>query len=251
MTPGKQPPKYRAIADALKAAINSGDFSNGDQLPGVRELMVRYDAAKMTVSQALDALKAEGHIESRPGVGNFVRTPFAPIRRHGIQRLAKERWGSGASIWSTDETRDLVVDQLRVEEEATAPECIAKALELREPESACLRSRRFVVAGRPVLISHSYLPQAIVAGSAITQPDTGPGGTYARLAELGQAPVHFREEFRVDKPSAEETSRLALPEGERVIRLVRTAWTAEQRVIEVNKMVLDASVYVLDYEFDA
>lgn len=250
MTPGKQPPKYRAIADALKAAINSGDFSDGDQLPGVRELMVRYNAAKMTVSQALDALKAEGHIESRPGVGNFVRAPFAPILRHGIQRLAKERWGSGASIWSTDETRDLVVDQLRVEE-VTAPQHIADALELGQNETACLRSRRFVVAGRPVLISHSFLPHAAVEGSAITQPDTGPGGTYARLAELGHTPVRFREELRVRKPSAAEANRLELPDGERVIQLVRTAWTRERRAIEVNEMVLDASVYVLDYEFDA
>ncbi|MFJ2407062.1 GntR family transcriptional regulator [Streptomyces xanthochromogenes] len=245
----KQPPKYELIADDIRTAIDRGEFGSDGQLPGVRELCLKYNASKTTLSQALDILKAERVVESRGRTGLFVFS-FAPIRRHGIQRLAQERWGSGASIWSTDETRELVVDQLRVEEVA-APAHIATALELSKRETACLRSRRFVVAGRPVLLSRSFLPQTVVSGSAITQPDTGPGGTYARLAELGHTPVHFREELRVRHPSTEEAAKLDLPPGASVIQLVRTAWTAEQRAIEVNEMVLDASVYVLDYEFDA
>ncbi|MEU2874425.1 GntR family transcriptional regulator [Streptomyces olivoreticuli] len=249
MTPGKQP-KYRQIADVLRAAIDAGEYSPGDRLPGVHGLMDQFGVAKMTAQQALNTLQAEGRIALRKGAGAFVTVAFAPIRRHGIQRLARDRWGSGASIWSTDETRELVVDQLHVNEVA-APAHIATALELGEGKTACLRSRRFVVANRPVLLSHSYLPQAVVAGSAITQPDTGPGGTYARLSELGQTPTRFREELRVRQPYADEANRLELPASSPVIQLVRTAWTAERRVIEVNEMVLDASVYVLDYEFDA
>jgi GntR family transcriptional regulator len=180
-----------------------------------------------------------------------VREPFAPIRRHGIQRLARDRWGSGASIWSTDEGRDLVVDQLVVDEDATAPEHITATLKLQASETVCLRSRRFVVAGRPVLLSRSYLPQALVAGSQITQPDTGPGGTYARLAELGATPIHFREELRVRPPARDEVERLSLPSGTSVIQIVRTAWAKSQQPVEVNEMVLDSQAYVLDYEFDA
>ncbi|WHM41128.1 GntR family transcriptional regulator [Streptomyces sp. BPTC-684] len=248
--PGRKPPKYIQIADGLRASIDAGEYGPGDQLPGETTLASAFSASPMTVRRALDVLKADGIIEAKWGTGVFVRQQFAPIRRHGIQRLARDRWGSGASIWSTDETRELVVDQLRVEETA-APTHIAAVLELGEGQTACLRSRRFVIAGRPVLLSRSFLPQALVLGSAITQPDTGPGGTYARLAELDHAPVHFREELRVRKPSTNEVELLELPIVSPVIQLVRTAWTAERRVIEVNEMVLDASVYVLDYEFDA
>ena len=53
---------------------------------------------------------------------------------------------------------------------------------------------------KPVLLATSYLPASVVAGSAITREDTGPGGTYARLAELGYKPVHFREEIRSRMP---------------------------------------------------
>jgi len=53
------------------------------------------------------------------------------------------------------------------------------------------RSRRFVLDDKPVLISVSWLPAVIAGGTQIEQPDTGPGGTYARLAEAGHAPDRF------------------------------------------------------------
>jgi GntR family transcriptional regulator len=243
--------KYEQLADTLRAAISGGVFAPGAQLPSERALSSEYNVSPQTVRQALSLLKEEGLVEARATAGIFVREPFAPIRRHGIQRLARDRWGSGASIWSTDESRSLVVDQLVVEEDIEAPENIAAALGLQAGETACLRSRRFVVADRPVLLSRSYLPQVLVAGSQITRPDTGPGGTYARLAELGATPIHFREELRVRPPVREEAERLSLAIGTPVIQLVRTAWAESKRPVEVNEMVLDSQAYVLDYEFDA
>ncbi|MGW0390742.1 UTRA domain-containing protein [Streptomyces sp. NPDC003042] len=44
---------------------------------------------------------------------------------------------------------------------------------------------------------------------------------------------------------------LGLAAGTPVVPIVRTAFAAEGRVVEVNEMVLDASAYVLEYEFDA
>lgn len=117
--------------------------------------------------------------------------------------------------------------------------------------SACVRSRRFVLDDKPVLLSTSYLPADMVAGSAITQEDTGPGGTYARLAELGYKPVHFREEIRGRMPSQEEASRLQLSMGTPVIMICRTAFADEGRPVEVNEMILDSAAYVLEYDFDA
>ncbi|EMF24625.1 GntR family transcriptional regulator [Streptomyces gancidicus BKS 13-15] len=75
----------------------------------------------------------------------------------------------------------------------------------------CVRRRRFLVDSKPVLLATSYLPLSLVAGSAITQEDTGPGGTYARLSELGHAPVHFRGLWRIAQvaglPVADQVGR--------------------------------------------
>ncbi|MYT39508.1 UTRA domain-containing protein [Streptomyces sp. SID8356] len=85
----------------------------------------------------------------------------------------------------------------------------------------------------------------------MTQEDTGPGGTYARLAELGSEPVHFREEIRSRMPTAVEAEQLKLPTGTPVMLVCRTAFTAEGRAVEVNEMILDSASYILEYAFDA
>lgn len=101
------------------------------------------------------------------------------------------------------------------------------------------------------MLADSYLPQTLVAGSPITQADTGPGGIYARLADLGHAPARFREEIRVRLPVAEEAARLSIPTDRAVVKLARTAFDSEGRAVEINEMTLDTAAYVLDYEFDA
>ncbi|GLX20206.1 MULTISPECIES: GntR family transcriptional regulator [Streptomyces] len=243
-------PKYQRIADALRAAIRSGEYGPGDRLPGENDLMATYDVARMTARQALGVLQNEGLAEARKGAGVFVRA-FRPLRRHGIQRLAQEQWGSGRSIWSTDsEDRELIVDQVEVHEERASDEIVV-ALDVPDGSPVWVRSRRFVLDGKPVLFATSYLPSDVVADSAITQSDTGPGGTYARLAELGHKPVHFREEVRCRMPSTGEAERLALSMGTPVIQIVRTAFAEDGRAVEVNEMTLDSASYVLEYDFDA
>ncbi|CAM5735932.1 hypothetical protein SHIRM173S_09002 [Streptomyces hirsutus] len=88
-------------------------------------------------------------------------------------------------------------------------------LDLIGDGTTCVRRRRFVLDGKPVLLATSYLPMPLVAGSAITQEDTGPGGTCARLAELGYEPVHFREEIRSRMPSKDEAAQLSMSAAER------------------------------------
>lgn len=249
-TSGKRQPKYQRIAAALRAAIEGGEYGPGDRLPGENDLMAAYGVARMTARQALGTLQNEGIAEARKGAGVFVRS-FRPLRRRGIQRLARERWGTGHSIWSTDiDDRALVIDQIEVTEQPAAAD-VAAVLGIAAGAPLCVRDRRFMLDGRPVMTSRSQLSADLVAGTAIGREDSGPGGIYARLRELGQEPVHFREELRSRMPSAAETSRLELPGGTPVIFVCRTAFAADGRAVEVNEMVLDATSYVLEYEFDA
>ncbi|MFG2890441.1 GntR family transcriptional regulator [Streptomyces sp. NPDC048248] len=243
-------PKYQRIAEELKAAIRAGTYGPGDRLPGENDLMATYEVARMTVRQALGVLQNEGLAEARKGAGVYVRS-FKPLRRRGLPRLARDRWGTGRSVWSADiEDRPLDVDRVEVTE-SPADDRVAEALALSPRAPVCVRSRRYVLEGKPVLLSTSYLPADVVAGSAITARDTGAGGTYARLAELGHEPVRFREEVRCRMPSAEEADRLALPMGTPVILICRTALTEDGRAVEFNEMTLDSASYVLEYAFDA
>jgi DNA-binding transcriptional MocR family regulator len=59
------------IATRLRESIAVA--SPGARLPSTRSLVAEFQASPVTVQKALQALIAEGLIESRPGVGTFVR----------------------------------------------------------------------------------------------------------------------------------------------------------------------------------
>nr|WSW45742.1 UTRA domain-containing protein [Streptomyces sp. NBC_01001] len=189
-------------------------------------------------------LRAEEPAEAREGSGPI-------LRRRGIQRPAVGVRGAGRSVREGDtEGREPAVEFLSVGDEP-APAAVSAVLGLAEGASACVRRRRLLLGGKPVLLATSYLDAVLVAGTPIAEPDSGPGGIYARLAELGCEPVRFREELRSRMPSPEETERLGLAAGTPVVLVCRTAFAADGRAVEVDEMVLDASAYVLEYEFDA
>lgn len=237
--------KYAEIAAVLRSEINDGTWPPDSKLPAESQLIERFGAAQGTVRKALATLQAEGLIEARKGAGTFV-CAFKPIVRNAVRRLSTQQWGKGISIWTSDiENRQLDVDRVRVYQGA-APEHIAQVL---GTEDVWVRARRYLVEGRPVMLATSYLPAEIVAGSAITEDNPGEGGMYARLLELGFKPAQFREEIRGRGPKADEAAALGLPTNTPVLEVARTAITEDGRVVEVNEMLMDARVYVLQYDF--
>ncbi|WP_340559429.1 GntR family transcriptional regulator [Streptomyces sp. GSL17-111] len=236
----------REIADELRERIRSGSLAPGDRLPGEPALVREHGVAKETARRALTLLVTEGLAVRRKGSGTYVRE-FQPIRRVANRRLSEERWGEGRSIWSADVgQRPMSVTGLRVYE-TPAPDDVARLLDLEEGAPVVVRDRLFTVEGEPVQAAVSYLPADLVRQSAIAQEETGPGGTYARLAELGSKPVRFVEEVRARMPSQDESERLHLAEGTPVVEIYRTALTVEGRAVEVNRMLLDAGAYVMEY----
>lgn len=241
---------YEAIADVLRSRIISGELPPGEKVPSENVLMEEYGVGRDTAYRALQVLRDEGLTVSRRGAPTRVRR-FHPIRRPANRRLSSEVWGGGASMWDLDvrderpEVRDLEV------EEVDASVRIAAALGVRRGERVVRRSRRYFLDDAPVMTAVSYLPASVAAGTQIAERDTGAGGIYARLRDLGHAPKGFTEEIRVRMPTKEEKADLRLQRGTPVILLVRTAVDADGRVVEVNEMVLDSSAYVLDYDISS
>jgi GntR family transcriptional regulator len=242
-------PKYWLIAMALRTAIDSGQYPPGARLPGENDVMRDHGVARATARQALAQLVNWGLAEARKGSGIYVRD-FRPIVRDGIGRLGQSTWQSGASVWDAEaEGRDLAVDQVEVSQ-TDAPDRICRLLGLPDGAATVLRSRRYILDGKPVLLSRSWLPARIASGTLIARPDSGPGGIYARLAEAGHAPARFREDLRSRMPRAEESERLAIAPGTPVVDICRIALDADGTPVEVNEMTADSSAYIFRYEFD-
>jgi GntR family transcriptional regulator len=64
--------RYREIAADLKARVDAGEFAAGGVLPSEADLTRSYDASRVTVRRALEALREVGLVDSRQGFGWFV-----------------------------------------------------------------------------------------------------------------------------------------------------------------------------------
>lgn len=237
---------YEAIADELRARIASGDLPPGGTVPSENEIRAKYDVGRETAAKVLRVLREEGLISTSRGAPSKVRE-YRPVRRQANARLSETVWGSGQSMWGVDvrderpEVVDLEVDRIE------APARVAEALGVPRGTAVVRRSRRYFLDGKPVLKAVSYLPADIADGTRIAEADTGEGGIYKRLEELGYKPTTFREEVRSRMPLKEERQALDLERGTPVLLVVRTASTSDGRVVEVNDMVLNAASYILDY----
>lgn len=85
----------------LRATIATA--TPGDRLPSTRALVAEYGASPITVQSALRQLSAQGLVETRPGVGTFVRAlRTARPSDYGWQTAALgTRPAAGATLLST------------------------------------------------------------------------------------------------------------------------------------------------------
>lgn len=72
---GLLPPRYRLVADDLRARIEAGDYPVGTRLPTRPALMKRYGVALGTLDKAIEELRKAGLVETRQGSGMYVREP--------------------------------------------------------------------------------------------------------------------------------------------------------------------------------
>jgi DNA-binding GntR family transcriptional regulator len=63
---------YRQLAAILRGQIASGKLPAGSRIPPLTALCDAYEVSPMTVRHAIEVLKGEGLVITRPGRGTFV-----------------------------------------------------------------------------------------------------------------------------------------------------------------------------------
>ena len=86
-------PIYVQIGVRVREQLACGDLTPGDKLPSARDLAARLSVNPNTVVHAFERLEADGVIETKRGLGTFVRedAPVAKMRAE-ILRAATERY---------------------------------------------------------------------------------------------------------------------------------------------------------------
>ena len=243
---------YKQIADHLRTAIGRGALREGEQLPSEAQLMEHYGVARMTIRNALRVLQDEGLVTAEHGRGVYVRAR-PPVRRLASDRFAQRHRKEGMAAFNAEAAQVGAtpgVDMLTVTE-GHPPAEIADRLGLADDANVVIRSRRYLLDGRPMETAVSYIPADLAKGTPIADPNPGPGGIYARLEEQGHTLARFTEDVSARMPTPEETKVLGLRPGVPVFHLVRTAYDLDGRAVEVCDTVMAADAYQLSYELPA
>ncbi len=102
-------PLYAQLERAIRVAIATGRLNVGDRLPTVRQLAVDLKINANTVAKVYGELERSGVLETRRGVGTFIRqegarVPDTPDRERLLVELA-DRFLAGAATlgFSADE----------------------------------------------------------------------------------------------------------------------------------------------------
>ncbi len=102
-------PLYAQLDRAIRVAISTGRLEVGDKLPTVRQLAVDLKINANTVAKVYGELERCGVLETRRGVGTFIRQdgvrgPTVPDRERLLVELADGFLAGAASLgFSADE----------------------------------------------------------------------------------------------------------------------------------------------------
>ncbi len=82
-------PIYAQLDRSIRASIATGELEPGAQLPTVRQLAVDLSVNANTVAKVYTQLERDGILETRRGVGTFVRESPSPqaARAHREREL--------------------------------------------------------------------------------------------------------------------------------------------------------------------
>ncbi len=81
-------PIYLQIADMIRNSVITGDLSEGDAIPSVRQVSVEYGLNPQTILNATQLLIQEDVIEKRRGLGMFVKEGA----RESLVKLESDRF---------------------------------------------------------------------------------------------------------------------------------------------------------------
>jgi GntR family transcriptional regulator len=220
----------REVRALLRESI--ANANPGDRLPSERELSVRWNAARMTVRHATDALVAEGLVVRRHGSGTYVTSP--PVVRF-----------LGMTSFSQDmRERGLVPGSrlLAFEVGAADPEA-ARRLGVPEDAAVLRFSRLRLGTGEPMAIETVWIRAALVPGLEARDLD---GSLYELLASrYGLVPGSADVTIEPLLPDEKTRELLGTPPGQAALFMRMTDADSEGRVMMIADCIYRGDRYQL------
>ncbi|WP_331720685.1 GntR family transcriptional regulator (plasmid) [Streptomyces sp. NBC_01178] len=241
------PVSYRDIAADLRQQISDGRYMPGDKLPMLTELQATYSAGYQTARSAIALLEQEGLVVAVRRRGTIVRERPEKKRITRSRQVFRDEIGyyfdPTAQPWVALEQPTIrwgivPVDLAALMGLSIGAEVLVRDRVMGDPETR-----------KPKQLATSYLPADLARGTQLAEGDTGPGGIYDRLEEMGHRPLRWSEGVSARMPSPEEAEALSLPAdvGVPLLRVVRLTMAPGGEVLELNDTRMSAEEFEIGY----
>lgn len=215
-------PYYAQVKEALREAIERGDWKPGEQIPGEPELCTLFGVSRTVVRQALTDLVYEGMIVRAKGKGTFVAE--AKITENLAQKLT--------GFYEDMATRGLAtVSRVLKQEVVPASARIAGYLELPIGASVIEIERLRFIQDEPLVLVSTYIPYARCP--ALLQADLTRQSLYALLEkQYGLVITRGRRAFEAVAANQREAELLRVERGAPLMLLDSVSRTDDDIPIE-------------------
>ncbi|QDP95744.1 GntR family transcriptional regulator [Microlunatus elymi] len=228
-------PLYHQLAQAIEAAIRSGELSPGDRLENELSMTTRLGLARPTARQAIGELARKGLVVRKRGVGTQVLSPRIN-RETRLSSLYEDLQAAGRR----PETR-LLSYELGV----SAEDLLSSGVELAETELSgeFLKITRLRIAdGLPLAILTNHLPARL----AVSEADLAGTGLYAALRARGVNLRVAHQTVSARLMTADEGKLLAERRPAACLTALRVVYDDSGRLVEIGQHVYRASHYSLE-----
>ncbi len=217
-------PLYFRIQRDLRSKIASGHLPPGAPIPTEQELREAYGVSRITVTKALDGLRAGGLIVSRRGVGSFVASREVPTKSLRLIGSLDE------ALAPAPDLRRSILGRVEME----APDHVVEALELDPGSRAWRVEALYATEAGPYSYAHTFVPAALAeyAGEDVLSD----GRPIIRILQEALGLRLVRADQAVDPVIAGEpiAGHLGIEPGEALLRVSRTYIAeGERRLVSV------------------
>lgn len=229
-------PAYYQIYQYIVDKVKNGEWKLGSQIPVENDLAEYFDVSRMTLRHALNLLKQEGVIISKPGVGSFVASTRINQSLTSLTGFSEDMIARGYKPSSKVLSTDLIA----------AEPFVAGKFGI-SAESQIIRIRRLRFADDiPMSIESAHLvaedfPELI-------NEDLSHSLYNIFRTHYGVMIKRAEQQLQAGLPSKYDASVLEIEVNEPVMKMSRVTYDQNDKPIEVVSSVYRGDLYVFDVE---
>lgn len=243
INPGAAEFPHRQIAAQLRAGIRRGDWAAGDRLPSIPAIAEMFGVAKQTAQRAVDQLRVEGVLITKPGSGTYVRGT-----RRRLNRLSRGRYG-GRRGYHTDLAARYRQHLAYVGREPAPPE-VADAFGIADGTELIVRRHVVRTEDVPVEVGASWFRVTDAAGTSLERSEAFGRPLYQEAEEAtGRRYVSATDQITARQPTREEAETLRIRPDTPVLHLLHIAYDAGHKPIEVAQATWPGPMTTLTEEY--